>query len=115
MQYHGVGDRPARRVGGPIRGLPLRFLLGSLLSSMLGGCAVIDVQRSTPLDLTARWALLPILDYTETTMAGARVEDPLSTLMRQKFLLDLTKYPVAADADALADLDERQRYQQALD
>jgi hypothetical protein len=88
---------------------------GLLALGLWTGCAVVDVQQGSALDLRARWALLPILDYTETTLAGARVEDPLSTLVRARWNLELTKYPAASEPDSVSDLDERQRYKQALD
>jgi hypothetical protein len=95
-----------------------RSALTLLVASALfpaAGCAVVDVQRSAALDLTARWALLPILDYTDTTLAGARVEDPLCTLVRARWSLELVRYPAAPEQESLADLDERQRYRQALE
>jgi hypothetical protein len=82
------------------------------------GCAVIDVQRGAPLNMHARWALLPIVDYSEATQAGARVEDTVSALMRMRLQVELTKYPLDKDGkggDVAVELDERQRYERALE
>jgi hypothetical protein len=94
------------------RVLPLSLFLSA--ATVTTGCTVIDVQRGAPLNFKARWALMPILDYTETAQAGVRVEDPLATLVRTKLDVELAHYPVAKEQESLAELDERQRYQQAL-
>lgn len=106
MKCYPVSCRAGFRIG--------LCLLGIFIAASATSCAVIDVQKRVPLDLKTRWALLPILDLTETTMAGARVETPLMSLARTKLNLELTKYPAATEQEPLGDLDERQRYQQAL-
>ncbi len=91
-------------------------MIGALLLCSATACTVVDVQNGTDLNLRARWALLPILDYTDSSQAGARVEDTLSALMRTKLNVELTKYPLLSDAgDGAADLEDRQRYQRALE
>ena len=62
----------------------------------------------------AKWALLPFVDYSDSTQAGGRLEDTLSSLLRTRLRVDITKYPVAAEPENSVDLDERQRYQRAL-
>lgn len=81
----------------------------------LVGCSVVDVQKHRDtVSLTAKWALLPVVDYSDSTQAGGRLEDTLSSLLRTRLRVDVTKYPVAAEPENSVDLDERQRYQRAL-
>lgn len=81
----------------------------------LAGCSVVDVQKHRDtVSLTAKWALLPVVDYSDSTQAGGRLEDTLSSLLRTRLRVDVTKYPVATEPENSVDLDERQRYQRAL-
>ncbi|HNN95391.1 hypothetical protein [Haliangium sp. UPWRP_2] len=81
----------------------------------LSACSVVDVQKDRgSVNLGAKWALLPFVDYSDSTQAGGRLEDTLSSLLRTRLRVDITKYPVAAEPENSVDLDERQRYQRAL-
>lgn len=85
----------------------------TLLSS--SGCSVVDVQRERgAVNLRAKWALLPVVDYSDSTQAGGRLEDTLSSLLRTRLQVEVTKYPVVSEPENSVDLDERQRYQRAL-
>jgi hypothetical protein len=91
------------------------FLLGVTVAS--GGCAVVDVARPVPLKLDSRWTLLPVQDHSETSQAGERVEETLSTLMRTQLNVELAKYPTPSPSksgDSDTEVDDRQRYEQAL-
>lgn len=96
---------PERRV----RSLLLLCALG-----LLGGCAVIDVQRGPALSAGRRWALLPIRNHGEAPRAGERVEALVGTLLRTQKGVELEPYPVAEEAEPLADLDGQRRYARAL-
>ncbi len=85
----------------------------TLLSS--SGCSVVDVQRERgAVNLRAKWALLPVVDYSDSTQAGGRLEETLSSLLRTRLQVEVTKYPVVSEPENSVDLDERQRYQRAL-
>lgn len=88
---------------------------GGVTALALSGCSVVDVQAErSKLDLRAKWALLPVLDYSDSTQAGGRVEETLSSLLRTRLRVDVTKYPAPTDSETPAELEERQRYQRAL-
>ena len=89
--------------------------VGAILLLMMTGCtSVMDVKRGSPLDHSVTWALLPFSDYGETPQAGERAEEMASSLMRVRWDLDLQSYPSTKESAALVDLDERQRYEKAL-
>ncbi|MBL9006353.1 MAG: hypothetical protein JNJ46_19010 [Myxococcales bacterium] len=98
-----------------VRGFVAVLATASLLGPGLAGCSVVDVQKERgSVDLRAKWALLPVLDYSDSTQAGGRVEETLSSLLRTRLRVDVTKYPVSTESESPADLDERQRFQRAL-
>ncbi|BCL76703.1 pellicle/biofilm biosynthesis outer membrane protein PelC [Jeongeupia sp. HS-3] len=86
-------------------------LLGRLaaLCLMLGlsACAVVDVSTSAPLPAKAQWAMLPIVNHTETPLAGLRAEAILQPLLHQRGLSDLRPYPSSLSKDTMLAPDER--------
>lgn len=91
------------------------LILGLFYLALLAGCSsVMDVKAGSALSPQARWALLPFGDYGETPQAGERAEVLASTLMRVRWNIDLQRYPVTKESATLVDLDERQRYEKAL-
>lgn len=85
-----------------------------LLLHLTGCTQVMDVKASAPLAAEARWVLLPFGDYGETPQAGERAEELVTSMMRVRWNVDVERYPVTKESAALVDLDERQRYEQAL-
>lgn len=86
-----------------------------LLMVTLAGCtSTLNVKENTPLHSGASWALLPFSDYGETPQAGARAEEIANSLLRVRWNIDMERYPVTKESAALVDLDERQRYERAL-
>lgn len=85
---------------------------------LLGGCAVQEVQRGVVLDTHARWALLPIINHAETPQAGERVQAILATLLRVRGVTDAQEYAAQQKSDGetegLPELDERRRFDEAL-
>lgn len=89
----------------------LIFLLLSLLAA---ACTTQQVEKtSEPLARTAGWALLPIVNQSQTPQAGERAEALVETALRVRGLQP-AHYPVKQPADPLALLDEEKRFQQAL-
>jgi len=87
-----------------------------VLLSLLVGCAstTLAVQQSTPVRRGARFALLPLANYTETPQAGERAEGILETMLRRKGVLQLEHYPPTKEDDAHLTMSERQRYEESL-
>ncbi len=92
------------------------FITGILLLALLAGCTgVMDVKAGPPLSSAGKWILLPFGDYGETPQAGERAEELASALVRVRWNIDLQRYPVTKESADLVDLDERQRYDKALE
>ncbi len=89
-------------------------LLLLLALSMLAGCMVIDRVRTAPLDLGARWALLPIANHTETPQAGLRAESIAETVLRGLGVTNLERYPSSLNPDTLLEPAERKLADAAL-
>lgn len=91
------------------------LMLGLFLLATLAGCTgVLDVRGGKPLSPGARWVLLPFGDYGETPQAGERAEELATSLLRVRWNIDLPRYPDTKESVALVDIDERQRYEKAL-
>ncbi len=91
------------------------LILILFLIAMLAGCvSELDVRSGPPLQRAARWALLPFGDYGETPQAAERAEELATTLWRVRWNIDLQRYPDTKESAALVDIDERQRYEKAL-
>ncbi len=92
----------------------LAAVLAACVLTGLSGCAVTDVQSTPSFPATARWALLPMVNYAEAPQAGQRAEVIAGTLLRTRGVTDLTHYPVSADASGLPELNDGKRLQTAL-
>lgn len=77
--------------------------LGCLaLTFWLCACSVINVStEKATLSRNMRWALLPVLNHTETPQAGLRAETILLPLLHQQKLDQLTLYPASLSRDSL--------------
>lgn len=95
---------------GPARwpGVLKAMVLGLGLSLLLAGCSV---QKTTgaaaPLPRDARWALLPMLNHTESPQAGLRAEVITEALLRSRGVGNLVLYPPSLSPDALLEPAER--------
>ncbi len=94
------------------------LLLLLAVMGLLGGCAVQEVQRGAVLDAHAHWALLPIMNHAETPQVGARAQAILATLLRVRGVTDVREYATQQKAEGetegLPELDERRRFDEAL-
>ena len=91
------------------------LMMGLFFMVTLAGCtSVMDIRPGMPLSSGARWVLLPFGDYGETPQAGERAEELASSLVRVRWNIDLQRYPETKESVALVDIDERQRYEKAL-
>ena len=90
------------------------MLAAGLLSLALAGCAVTrHTGGSAPLARDAKWALLPVLNHTESPQAGLRAEVITEGLLRARGVNALLLYPPALGPESLLDPAERKAQQEA--
>lgn len=86
-----------------------------VFAALLAACSVLDHSAGSPrLDKGAKWALLPIVNHTETAQAGLRAEAVTEALLRARGVTDLTVYPAALNKDTLFEPAERKLQDEAL-
>lgn len=89
-----------------------------LAAMLLGvaGCATVDtVSSHEHLDKKARWAMLPIVNHTETPQAGLRAEGLAESLLRSEGVQDVTSYPAGLSDDTLLEPSQRRGQEAALE
>ncbi|RMH37677.1 MAG: penicillin-binding protein activator LpoB [Nitrospirae bacterium] len=59
----------------------------------IAGCTTVTHSPPPTLDPTASYVLLPIVNHTETPLAGRRVEDITASLLQSQGLVTLRRYP----------------------
>lgn len=81
----------------------------------LTSCAVLDIEpNSTPLDRSAKWVLLPIVNHTDVPQAGLRAEAVTEVLLRSRGLGNLRRYPPTINQDSLFEPAERKAVIEAM-
>lgn len=90
-------------------------VVAAVMLLLLGACAVTEVVTGPPLDKSRPWVILPLQNYSGTPQAGERAEVLLESMLHQRGLTRLERYPTLVTEDVLPELDERRRYSQALD
>jgi TolB-like protein len=90
-------------------------ILCSLLIAFLGACTttVQSTADSSVLDARAKWALLPIVNNTETPQAALAAESLLEHLLRGRGVRDLSTYPASLSRDSLFEPTERKVAEEA--
>jgi polysaccharide biosynthesis protein PelC len=92
-----------------------RKLLIALSFSLLSACTTTQVQSlPSEIDKGASWALLPILNLTETPQAGLRAEAILESLVRAGGIKNLKRYPSNLNTESIFDPVERKAQELAL-
>lgn len=82
---------------------------------MLSACAVVDQGISKkPMELNAKWALLPFANNTDVPQAGLRAESIIEPLMHNRGISNLLRYPPALNSDSLFEPAERKTSIEAL-
>ena len=76
-------------------------------------CTTINVQQAPTLERNAPWAMLPVLNFTETPQAGLRAEAILESLIRSAGISALRRYPSSLNTESLFDPLERKAIEQA--
>lgn len=75
---------------------------------LIASCTTVHVQRApSTLNHQATWALLPVVNHTQTPQAGLRAESILETLVRSRGVFDLHKYPTEINSESLFEPAER--------
>lgn len=93
------------------RALPVLF---AALLLMLAGCAVTRHGGSgATLARDAKWALLPVVNHTESPQAGLRAEVITEALLRARGVGTLLRYPPALGPESLLEPAERKAQQEA--
>lgn len=90
-----------------------RLLL--VLPAVLAACSTVSAPPAPRLDRAAPWALLPMVNHTETPQAGLRAEAILESLRRNGGVSALRRYPSSIGGDALFEPSERKGVDQAID
>jgi hypothetical protein len=90
-------------------------LLAFALLLVSCGSTNTTVHRTGPVRMTGRWALLPMVNNSETPQAGERVEAMLDTLLRKNGVAFLDRYPAPKEDDTHLVTSDRQRYEAALE
>ncbi len=83
---------------------------------LLSACAstVKSVHRTVPLNVAARWVMLPVANYAEAPQAGERVEALLETVLHGEGVATLDRYPPIKEDDTHLIMSDRQRYEESL-
>jgi TolB-like protein len=93
----------------------LPTLLIWLAAALLAGCASTSSTTGTePLDPQARWALLPMVNNTETPQAALSAESIVEHHLLVRGLPRLQHYPAALTRDSLFEPTERKLGEEAL-
>lgn len=88
--------------------LLIKWVLAGIAVLLVGSCTTVHVQRPPlGLDHQASWALLPVVNHTQTPQAGLRAESILETLVRARGVANLQKYPTELNSESLFEPAER--------
>lgn len=87
--------------------------IAALLVFFSSACTVINQRPSPALKRDAVWAILPIVNHTETPQAGLRAEAITEALLRNRGI-NLRRYPASISSEALFDATERKLLAEAL-
>lgn len=106
-------------IGGAARANWMRgvatWFAGLALAATLGGCATIDSGNAPALSRTDSWAVLPIVNYTETPQAGMSAEAITQSLLSSSGFTQVKRYPASLSRETLVDPSDRASLDKALD
>ena len=94
-----------------------KFSLSALVIglSLLQGCSTLHTTpKTTKLDTSAQWVLVPSINNTETPQAGARLDSITASLLRVNGVNQLSVYQSNNNNESLFDLADRRNQEQAL-
>ena len=91
-----------------------RLLTVALTISLLAACSTIQVGRAPALERSAKWAILPFVNQTETPQAGLRAESIAENLLRADGINNLKRYPAALNTETLFEPMDRKQADAAM-
>ena len=83
------------------------------MTSTIAGCGVMDTARRPTFDARVEWAVLPILNHTETPQAGLRAEALVESILIARGV-SVTRYPAQMQTESLFEPSDRKAVDQAL-
>lgn len=91
------------------------FNIVLILATLLSSCAITKSQTpQEPLDKQAKWVLLPLVNNTETPLAGGRAEAITESLLRNFGVHNLTRYPASFSQETLFESNGQKLTEQGL-
>ncbi len=78
-----------------------RKWLTVLLAWSLGACSTLDVAPAAGLDRNMRWAVLPLINLTETPQAGQRAAAIVDSVLRVRGIGDVVRAPQTLGGESL--------------
>ena len=91
-----------------------RFSSLLLLSLWLVACTTVDIGTPPAIERGAKWALLPMMNHTETPQAGLRAEVIVDGVLRANGVGDLRRYPANLNNETLFEPLDRKQFDAAL-
>ena len=82
--------------------------------ALASACTTVSVQPAPALAANASWALLPIMNFTETPQSGLRAEALLESLLRTGGVTNLKRYPANLNTESLFEPLERKAIELSL-
>lgn len=92
----------------------LLLVLAWLAALLLPACSTTSVTGAGALTAQARWALLPVINNTETPQAGLSAETLVEHHLLARGLPQLQRYPATLTRDSLFEPTERKLAEDAL-
>lgn len=94
--------------------MKLRLFICAFFMLCLNACSSVQYGMSVPLERNAKWAMLPIANYTDVPQAGLRAEAIVEIVLHSLALNDLQHYPQALNSDSLFEPAERKVVLEAM-
>lgn len=89
----------------------LTFIAGLIV---LGGCSTHQAFQKEPIDLRAKYVLLPIVNYSQAPMAGEKVGQVLETYLRSIGIERVVEYSVNDGESMLGLYSQQKKYDGAV-
>lgn len=94
--------------------MKFRLFVCAFFMLCLNACSSVQHGMSAPLERNAKWAMLPIANYTDVPQAGLRAEAIVEIVLHGFALSDLQHYPQVLNSDSLFEPAERKAVLEAM-
>ena len=91
-----------------------KILLAGAALFALDACTTVDIGPAPALERGAKWAMLPVMNHTETPQAGLRAEVIIDGVLRAQGVRELRRYPANLNNETLFEPVERKQFDAAL-